>query len=211
MKSFENESYLRERWTEILDKACEEGLREGIESFLESGYSRLYDFQNCFWNGSIDDENVCFMCGAERLVATDEESCTAVKIQLTEGHACEREAKTYEDAVENGWGDYFCPIEKLMDYEFSPSICFAVWVMPLVDCDEGKVYKSCVENDEDDDGGDDYEGYINTALKIGGELDSAAYFYGFLDEHCCNDLHEGNWGFMDGRMLIVDYAGYGID
>ena len=34
-------------------------------------------------------------------------------------------------------------------------------------------------------------------------------FVEFLDEHHVNDLHCGNWGYDDNRLVLTDYAGFG--
>ena len=30
----------------------------------------------------------------------------------------------------------------------------------------------------------------------------------FIDEYCINDLHEGNYGYIDDRLVIIDFSGY---
>lgn len=34
-------------------------------------------------------------------------------------------------------------------------------------------------------------------------------FWDFLKQHHVNDLHEGNFGYIDGRLVIIDFSGYG--
>lgn len=34
-------------------------------------------------------------------------------------------------------------------------------------------------------------------------------FWNFLKQHHVNDLHEGNFGYIDGHLVIIDFGGYG--
>lgn len=33
--------------------------------------------------------------------------------------------------------------------------------------------------------------------------------FDFLDKYCINDLHEGNFGYIGERLVIIDFSGYG--
>ena len=34
---------------------------------------------------------------------------------------------------------------------------------------------------------------------------------GFMREMFINDIHPGNWGWCNNRLVLVDYSGYGDD
>ena len=34
-------------------------------------------------------------------------------------------------------------------------------------------------------------------------------FWDFLKQHHVNDLHEGNFGYIDGHLVIIDFSGFG--
>ena len=53
------------------------------------------------------------------------------------------------------------------------------------------------------------EGMLDYACHYMGE-ELFYKFYDFISDYKINDLHAGNWGFYNGTLVVVDYAGYEI-
>ena len=45
----------------------------------------------------------------------------------------------------------------------------------------------------------------------GGEYSSDDEFVKFMRENMINDIHAGNWGWCNNKLVLTDYSGYGED
>lgn len=130
---------------------------------------------------------------------------------------CEREYTNYLAAVNAGL-DYFFPYTDFLG-EINGVKFF---IQEYAECDNEAIssiwYDSlredCVsEEDEDED-------IINEKIwNMIYDLEDdqrVLYCFGneeklidFLNEYCINDLHEGNFGYIGERLVIIDFSGYG--
>ena len=225
---------LRARYLDILNTLCNKyGLAGAVAACEGNAGSLRYNWEH---EGAANELGLQFSNGATRLVMWSEDEEYVIKIQFNEDHEYygnnynELELAAYNAAVENGWEDMFAPIAKLFDYSFTDSIRVGVYAMAYCDCDqygiEDETYrrsfdKYCKEygrdpedretQEEFSDDWCEYDGnYIESALSYNGYQEhDYDKFCDFLRNQRINDLHSGNWGYLDGRLVLVDYSGYG--
>lgn len=220
---FENhiQGSLETYWIQILDELCSEEHEENfnlawaLQKVMMEDLNEVSDIEDYWCPPHLEDApELIFTHGVHRIVIADPASCTAIKFQpFTQDcdDDCAAECRIYEVAVAEDWGDLFCPIEKLMDYEFFEDFVCSIYISPFMECDEDKATSEVFSTLSDDqDYGDNENLVITAVLKSGRILSEVNSFFDFLEEWGCNDLHSGNWGF-DGEcgMRLVDYAGYG--
>ena len=166
------------------------------------------------------DLDLRVLCGASRVVLTEYDYPFIIKFQPfsdldNDNHYCEFEQEMYELAFKEGWGCYFCPVEKLGRFLFTVGDeVFArdIYVMPYCDCDEDAIIDESSSYQDRTNSNDDPEediALITLALAERCREMDLPLFLNFLREWGINDLHAGNWGYLDGRLVITDYAGYG--
>ena len=140
---------------------------------------------------------------------------------------CSIECKNYDAAVREGLEDMFAETFCVGYFHNVP-----VYAQQYVDCDEESISSSysdycykewCEENDLDPDSDDSYEEYFDTDTRYEYEDNSEVYvcmrdyyssdkfsaFCLFIEKQYINDLHAGNFGFSGGRLVAVDFSGYG--
>lgn len=149
---------------------------------------------------------------------------------------CRAEVRNYRAAVQEKVDKYFAWTDKLFDIRFEGGY-FPIYVMELVDCDEGAitdmlVEKFCENNgnpqDREENGEevdeDEYEKYEDgyDAACSGTSEGVDEYFhsslsaseYGrlskFLRYNDIDDIHSGNLGFNGDVVVIIDYSGYAM-
>lgn len=147
-----------------------------------------------------------------------------------------REVETYEAAVEAKLDKYFAGCALLFHYTFtwgSRSFRLPVYIMKRCNCsydqisDDSYNYhysKYCEESgrdgnedetrdlfyDEYEENYDSTDGMLMYAMTTWNEdYEDWAPLYRFISDWQINDLHAGNWGYVDGRLVLTDYAGYG--
>lgn len=174
--------------------------------------------------------------GACRLILSLNESEYIIKLSPDPAeHYSEYEARTYAEAVKVGFNQYFAPCYFLFDYTFESAgnkKVVPVFAMAKCSCDEEEVYSSSCEyhaeeyrkdnnlGDEvdvyeegfDTDYCGDTEGmliYAYHVWKLGERVDWNCELFQFMHKMGVNDIHCGNWGYLDGRLVLVDYGGYG--
>ena len=138
-----------------------------------------------------------------------------------------QEEYVYNKAVEAGVAECFAWIHKIIDNGMR-----SIYAMPycIVDCykmssdsyeyharqycdgmgydfdhltdDQRSEVDDMVDGYSDSDGMMDY---------VSNSFDSDIYdlFCSFVDDIDLNDLHCGNWGYLNGQLVVVDYAGFG--
>lgn len=125
---------------------------------------------------------------------------------------CKLEANNYADAVAAGLARYFAETHFVCEID---GVTFVI--QEKCDCDESMVYGSlgryvrstyereCSEYTEDTiwdeveclcDEGRAYEMFEDAALAH------------FICSHYINDLHQGNFGFIGDRLVMVDFSGF---
>ena len=122
---------------------------------------------------------------------------------------CAREVEIYEDAKKEGYGDMLCPI-----YYAGQVYGFPVYISPKVT----DIFDEC---DSRDYSNDSWKKAVESrSFKVQMETEDVAVFYeyypkervegllDFLKQHFVNDCHCGNLGFLCGKPVVFDYAGY---
>lgn len=138
---------------------------------------------------------------------------------------CEIESEVYDDAVREGIEDMFAETF-LLGYFHD----FPVYAQKRVECDEDSLTDSfsnhcyeewCSENgydsddetarDEYNDVSYDYEdaSEVYVCMRDYYSAEEFVRFCNFIDDNYINDLHVGNFGFFKGRLVVIDFSGYG--
>lgn len=161
-----------------------------------------------------EDVEVCD--GATKICLVPADGDFVFKINIIDGYSidyCENEADNYTAAVNAGKGKYFLETRYFKTLnEFG--VCFAIYIQP-------KIEEISSEIDKDDEellvksswydspaAEDMSPTWVNTFIKEYGETEFNKLL-DFCDQCHINDLHSGNIGYVSGRPVIFDYAGYG--
>lgn len=186
-------------------------------------------------NGEMCDIYDCectFYCGATKGVIINANFNFVIKIPFKTYHHtnyCAIEYRNYCVAEKEqldkmfAWTDYVGRWNGL-----------TIYAQEWVDCDEdevsdeayGSAYQNWKENSgeyedcENEDEAQEYfsdmwygtDGYDKISDKIWSDWKSLAHqFEQFIYSNNCNDLHTGNWGFRNDKIVCVDYSGFGSD
>ena len=143
---------------------------------------------------------------------------------------CSNEEYVYELAKTRNAEKGFCPIEKILDLEVEGHT-LPIYILPYCDvdhtvsaacydklvaeiCEEygyDKEHVSDEERDEVECMADDACYDEDTAVDYAHDIWTEVLFVnvmGIINELDINDLHTGNWGYLNGELVITDYAGY---
>ena len=224
---------LRERFGHLLDALCKDyKLGDYIDGScpedIECNWEGYEDAASCYgiWTGS----------GCTKLVIGDD-NCDYIIKFCPQGYAydyCAREVEIYNEAIRAGYADKFAWCAKLFDYEFNESFCLPVYVMEWCQCsydmiddemDDWHYTKYCSSTGISKGDDDAYEKYCDSRDNCdvtysermlewafdcwGGEYSSSSDFVIFMRNMFINDIHAGNWGWCNNRLVLVDYSGYG--
>lgn len=166
----------------------------------------------------------CFFGLTKACLVIDGESKWVIKLSLGRyaTNYCRVEAKNFRLALHDGLGDFFACMQYvgLVDG-------IEVYIQERAEVDENlnsDIFREYVREGydfDDPEAGMDEESYIEDRAD---ELDEDERIYAmchreynedsieklieFIEDHNINDLHEGNWGRLNGRMVLVDYSGY---
>lgn len=175
--------------------------------------------------------DIQYASGASRVAIWDECCDFVIKIAFSKNYEkyCQHEVEVYAAAVKEGLEDNFAwcvcyqePEECEDDYR--PGI----YVMEYMECDEEAVrdsawkygYESyCRERGLDSSNYDHAEDYDDWNWNEDNEMvldyieaqmdeETRRAFCVFMMKWQVSDIHEGNCGFKNNRMVIVDYAGW---
>jgi hypothetical protein len=125
---------------------------------------------------------------------------------------CKLEANNYADAVAAGLARYFAETHFVCEID---GVTFVI--QEKCDCDESMVYDSlghyvrstyereCSEYNEDTIW-DEVECLCEEGRAY--EMCEDAALAHFICNHYINDLHQGNFGFIGGRLVITDFSGF---
>lgn len=123
---------------------------------------------------------------------------------------CEREVTVFEEATLAGIGHFFCETQYMFTLGGTEFYCAEKCEKPFLDSPkvysdnsykkaEKRYYSNAKKPLNIDCLATMYEQYGVTATE---ELIT------FLEDNSVNDLHCGNFGFLDGMLCIIDYSGY---
>ena len=152
---------------------------------------------------------------------------------------CAREVEVYEEAVHAGHADKFAWCAKLFDYDFNSFISLPVYVMEWCQCGYDQIddemddyhYSKYCSSHHSEKNDDMLEEYLNSEERQSKDyaermMEWAYSVWGldynapvvpeagmtiaeFMRKMFINDIHAGNWGWKDNRLVLVDYSGYG--
>ena len=176
-------------------------------------------------------DDMSYNSGASRVVIWDEYCDFVLKLPLSEYYEkyCQKEVDVYNDAEDAGLADHFawcgCYGEPtICDDYYNPGI----YVMEYIYCNEEDVYDSawkygyetyCKERGLDSsnyDAADDYNDWnygeeddmVLDCIEAHMDNGTRRAFNVFMMKWCINDIHTANAGICDGRLVLVDYAGW---
>lgn len=154
--------------------------------------------------------------GATKCVIVLPDNDWVLKIPFTDccTEHCELEAKNYHIAVKEGYSHYMAECSYLMDYKFFPCYIMrkAEVGFDLLQDDmftrlyeQSNDYEYATENSAFNCSGDEY---VEDLFRLHYGNEAVDDLYEFLDDNEIGDLHTGNVGYVDGRLVFIDYSGY---
>jgi len=215
---------IRNHYMEVLEELS----KIGLDTFFET--RARCEFDNFDWNsvpGSIQLSG-----GETKAVIWDNEMPYVLKIpyfstKTVDKNYCDREVDFYAEAEEAGLEDCFAWCDFLFFFHNCP-----VYIMEWADCDEGAIGDSAYDasfrlacaQEGISEGSENYDRFVDEfsdsyyncdcdtqILDLLDEVwgyQKARAFNDFCYDHGINDRHTGNWGYVDGRLVIIDYSGY---
>jgi hypothetical protein len=202
--------YEREVATTLVEALCEYGLTENLEQYGERGA------ENWFWNNELGPAGFWASGGATKVCIGHDDLCGwVIKVGYT--RHVKKDYATYEynvycAAAEAGLARYFP--ETIYLGEFCGR---AFYVQQKAECDEDAVssdWYTRLRDQYDEDGAEYDPDRLWDEIDDMDSLDKAMLVFGdeelcdFLSEHRVNDLHEANFGYIRGCMVIIDMAGF---
>lgn len=198
----------------------EEAHRTGLDFYLtsEEDYSFYSDGLHHWLREYIrNHDNIVDYEGATRIVLCDEDKGFVIKLAISNEDQCynENEAYVYSCARAKGLDSYFAGLIYAGNIEN-----LGVYVGEYVHCDESEISGStseylyqrdieCGYISEDEYNwycGEDSDEVLEWAEYEWGE--DFSLVYSILHNCGIGDLHSGNWGYKDGQLVVVDYAGF---
>ena len=203
-------NYEREIAITLVEALVEYGLTNYLAPYGDFGA------ENWFCNNELESFGFCARGGATKICIDHEDVCGwVIKVGYTKNVKLDYAAREYQNyciAREAGFAEYFPEtvyLGKFDGHEF--------YVQEMADCDENQVSSEWYERLRDDYE-EDGESYDSDYLwdEIYDMDDDAKAFLCFHDAALCDflkennitDLHEGNFGYIGSRMVIVDFSGY---
>ena len=202
--------YEREVAITLVKALCEYGLTENLAQYGEHGT------ENWFCDNNLHDANFWASSGATKVCIGHSDLCGwVIKVGYTEN--VKKDYATYEynvycAAEEAGLAQYFPKTFYLGEFYGRP-----FYIQQKADCDEDQVTSDWYERlrDQYDEEGAEYDpDCLWDEIDCMEAEDKARLCFGdealctFLWEHAVGDLHEGNFGYIRGCLVIVDFSGY---
>lgn len=202
--------YEREVAITLVKALCEYGLTENLAQYGEHGT------ENWFCDNNLRDAGFWASSGATKVCIGHDDLCGwVIKVGYTEN--VKKDYATYEynvycAAEEAGLAQYFPKTLYLGEFYGRP-----FYIQQEADCDEDQVTSDWYERlrDQYDEDGEEYDiDSLWCEIDDMDSLDKVMLVFGdgelcdFLSEHRVNDLHEGNFGYIRGCMVIIDMAGF---
>ena len=224
---------LRERFRCLLDNLCD---RYGLGGYIDG---RCPEDIDCEWEGyndAAEHYGIWTGSGATKFVIGDDNYDCIIKFCPYDGgfDYCAREAEIYEEAVRAGYADKFAWCTKLFDYDFNESFNLPVYVMEWCQCsydmiddemddwhytkycsdrgmvkDDDAFEKYCTEGRNDKDYQERMMEWVYSVWGLDYNNPEHYDFCNFMRKMFINDIHAGNWGWHDNKLVLVDYSGYG--
>lgn len=202
--------YDREVATTLVEALCEYGLTENLAQYGEHGT------ENWFRNNNLRSCGFWASGGATKVCIGHEDLCGwVVKVGYTRG--VKKDYATYEYNV-------YCMAEEAGLARYFPETIYlgefygrSFYIQQEADCDEDQVTSDWYDRlrDQYDEEGAEYDvDNLWNEIDDMDSLDKAFLCFGdnqlcgFLSEYRVNDLHEGNFGYIRGCMVIIDMAGF---
>ena len=223
---------LRDRFKHLLDTLCGD---YAFGDYVDGCCAEDLDYHWERYNDAANNLGIWTGTGATKFVIGDEGCDYVIKFcpQGDDYDYCAREVEVYEEAVRAGYADKFAWCAKLFDYDFNESMNIPVYVMEWCKCSYDMIddemddwhytqYCSSHNLNKGDDAfekycsegrsGKDYqERMMEWAFSVWG-LDYHGEDYAicnFMKRMFINDIHAGNWGWCNNKLVLVDYSGYG--
>ena len=193
----------------LFNRFLETGARADFDNFLETEVDDYGDFTVV-----IDTEEVTvhIFHGATKAVFAIDGMDTVAKIGFQNfkvDHAA-REAQIFQEACGAHLEQFFVPCKKIGEISN-----LEVFEMELVDVGEELVtsdmWRKCsgsMSSEEIVDVIDDDCGFVESLFPFYYSNEEMTRLYKFISELEINDLHSGNIGYENGRIVIIDYSGY---
>ena len=224
---------LRDRFKHLLDTLCGD---YAFGDYVDGCCAEDLDYHWERYNDAADNLGIWTGTGATKFVIGDEGCDYVIKFcpQGDDYDYCAREVEVYEEAVRAGYADKFAWCAKLFDYDFNESMNIPVYVMEWCKCDYDMIsdevddweytnYCKSKHIEKSDEALHEY--YSKARYNRGcGErmfawanehwamtVEQVNQFRRFMYAMFINDIHPGNWGWCDNRLVLVDYSGYGED
>lgn len=191
------------------DKFVQSGKKNDLLQFIDDEADEWHDFVVAVDGAEV---TVSIMFGATKAVFAAEGMDTVAKIGFQNfkvDHAA-REAQIYQEAQAMGLEQFFVPCKKIGEIS-----SLEVFEMELVEVGEELVtsdmWRKCSDSMSREEIIDviDYDcGFIETLFPFYYSDEEMTRLYEFISELEINDLHSGNIGYENGRIVIIDYSGY---
>lgn len=185
---------------------------KGFQSFIEEDI-----FTDDFVN-ELCDSDIYYNSGCTRYVFWNETDCDYVyKVNFKEApDYCKKEAENYELARECGIEDMFAECAYVLTYEGRD-----IYAMEFADVDDNQTCSdlrekmesvSHLSEEEIDDIFYDIDGcdVVGELLNYYYSLSMIKRFDWLCRRNQINDIHDSNVGYINNRLVIIDYAGYGV-
>lgn len=212
-------------YKDFLDDLCDKGL---ADFFTSPSRERIDDW--------IDSPDCCInTAGGETKVVLWEDTLPYVlKIPCTysknclDTDFCKKEVENYNAACDEDVDDKFAAIDFLFNFRNYP-----IYIMEKAECDADRIYdsaySSALRNHLGDENVDEMTLDEREELEEGfscdfdswdseDQMDSLLYdiwdyeevdrFKNFCIDHEINDLHCGNYGYINNKLVAVDYSGF---
>ena len=225
---------LRERFHHLLDVLCD---KYNLGQYIDGRCSEDLDCEWKEYNDAAAHYGIWTGSGVTKFVIGDDNCDYIIKFSPNEPDFdyCGREVEVYEEAVRAGYADKFAWCAKLFDYEFNDWYTIPVYVMEWCQCsydmiddemDDYHFTKYCTSHNIDKKADDAYDKYdsedrynhnhdervMEWAYSVWGlDYHNPEHydFCRFMRDMSINDIHSGNWGWCNNRLVLVDYSGYG--
>ena len=194
----------------IVNALVEYGLTDNLAQYGENST------RDWFLDNDLKAADFCMRSGATKVCIEHDDLCNwVIKVGFTTGVKLDYAALEYEN--------YLLAKYAGLERYFPETICLgefggrAFYIQEAADCDEDVVSSVWYERlrDEFEEGGVEYSA-DQIYEELDGMDDDQKAFLTFRDSELCNflwenqiaDLHEGNFGYIGDKMVIIDFAGY---
>lgn len=148
-------------------------------------------------------------CGSFRITFIPNDADFVIKVGYnTRGEKmCEHEAYYWEAAVENGMEKFFAPMYSSFQINDIKFYLFAKIPEVAVIANNPKSHPSYRSKEELEKIVKGCRPWMNPIYHYYKNLEDIVRMATFCGVHGINDLHEWNFGFVDGFPVVIDYAG----